>query len=235
MEPPAAAPRIVMQVDSGVASHVRLGFVGAAPVVIGPSPASLIDALERRTADLRSRFAGCSPARIDELRPARELYRSFGVDPTKVRPSSEALLRRVLRGRPLPRISNAVDLCNLLSVSFLLPMGLYDAGAIEGSAVEVRRGRPGEAYTGIRKGEVHLEGRLVLADAAGPFGNPTSDSSRTAVTDATRGLWMVILAPASIPSARLQIDVASAGSAVARHLGRSTGTPEITSGVVADQ
>ena len=125
---------------------------------------------------------------------ARALYRVFGIDPTKTRPSSEALLRRVRRGEPLPRINTAVDVCNWCSLEVQLPYGLYDAGALE-PPLGLRRGRPGDAYAGIRKEAVHLAGRLALFDARGPFGNPTSDSARTMTGVHTRSVLAVVFAP----------------------------------------
>ena len=130
-----------------------------------------------------------------DVGPARQLYKAIGVDPTKTRPSSEALLRRVRKGEALPRINTLVDVCNWCSLESQLPYGLYDLDRVA-SPVIVRRGQPGEAYAGIRKDDVHLEGRLALVDALGPFGNPTSDSARTMVTVAARRLLVVVFAPA---------------------------------------
>ncbi len=121
----------------------------------------------------------------------------MGLDPTKTRPSSEALLRRVRRGDPLPRVNSLVDICNWCSVELQLPFGLYDLDRVEG-AIDLRLGRPGEAYPGIRKDAVHVGGRLTLADEAGPFGNPTSDSARTMITSATRRALFVIFCPRSL-------------------------------------
>ncbi len=112
------------------------------------------------------------------------MYKRVGLDPTKRRPSSEALLRRVRKGEPLPRINSMVDVCNWCSLEFQLPYGLYDAARIEGHVV-LRLGHDGESYPGIRKDDVHVGGRITLADAVGPFGNPRSDSARTMVTTAT--------------------------------------------------
>jgi DNA/RNA-binding domain of Phe-tRNA-synthetase-like protein len=140
------------------------------------------------------------------------------------------LLRRVLRGDPVPRILNAVDVCNLLSLEFLLPLGLYDADKIRG-AVTLRAGRPGETYAGIRKPEVRLEGRPVLADAEGPFGNPTSDSLRTSVETGTTALWLVIFAPGDYPDARLESHVARAREAMARHLAPEDAAVETDGGL----
>jgi DNA/RNA-binding domain of Phe-tRNA-synthetase-like protein len=128
------------------------------------------------------------------------MYKRVGLDPTKTRPSSEALLRRVRRGDELPRINSLVDVINWCSLESQLPFGLYDLDRIRG-AVTLRPGRPDESYAGIRKDTVHLGGRLTLADDEGPFGNPTSDSARTMVTIATSRALVVIFVPAALPAA----------------------------------
>jgi DNA/RNA-binding domain of Phe-tRNA-synthetase-like protein len=132
----------------------------------------------------------------------RTMYKRVGTDPTKRRPSSEALLRRVLKGEPLPRINSLVDVCNWCSLEFQLPYGLYDAAHIEGD-VTLRLGQPGESYPGIRKDDVHVGGRITLADGRGAFGNPTSDSARTMVTTATTRVLVVVFAPREIDRRRL--------------------------------
>ena len=133
----------------------------------------------------------------------RTMYKRVGIDPTRRRPSSEALLRRVRKGDPLPRINSLVDICNWCSLEFQLPYGLYDAARIEGD-VELRLGREGESYPGIRKDEVHVGGRITLADSAGPFGNPTSDSARTMVTPATTRALVVVFAPREMDEGHLR-------------------------------
>ena len=138
----------------------------------------------------------------DESAAVRTMYKRVGLDPTKTRPSNEALLRRVRKGQSLPRINTLVDVINWCSVEWQLPYGLYDRSRVDG-AVTLRLGREGEEYRGIRKDAVHVAGRLVLADAAGPFGNPTSDSARTMVTPATTDALVVVYTPAGLTSARL--------------------------------
>lgn len=147
----------------------------------------------------------------------RTMYKRIGVDPTKTRPSSEALLRRVRKGEPLPRVNSAVDAINWTSLETRLPFGLYDADRVAGP-VTARLGAVGESYAGIRKDVVHVEGRFVVADAQGAFGNPTSDSWRTCVTTATRALLVVVFAPA--PLARVDAE-AALGLAVRRLEGRA--------------
>jgi len=215
-------------IDDDLRSLVRAGVMHASPVAIGPAGGALLAEMETTAAALLAAHAGQPPGAITGLAAARELYRAFGIDPTRTRPSSEALLRRVLQGKGLPRILNAVDLCNLLAVRFLLPIGLYDTAQVE-PPVTLRRGRPGESFAGIRKDEVHLEGRPVLVDARGPFGNPTSDSLRTSVGPSTRGLAMVIFAPVSFSRDTLEGHVTEAAAAAARHLAAAA-APVIASG-----
>ncbi len=133
---------------------------------------------------------------------ARALYKAIGLDPTRTRPSSESLLRRLKKGEPLPRINTVVDIGNWCSVEFQLPYGLYDADRLV-PPVSLRTGGPGDEYAGIRKDVVHLDGRFALFDAAGPFGNPSSDSARTMVTGATVRVLAVIYAPASVSGERM--------------------------------
>lgn len=152
---------------------------------------------------LRRAHGERKPSEIPGLNPARRLYRTFGVDPTRTRPSSEALLRRVLKGQDLYRINRVVDACNWASLALLLPIGLYDLDKVEGD-VELRTGRATESYEGIRKSDVHLEGRLTVADDRGPFGSPTSDSARTCVGPETRRVLAVVFAPGDFPRVEME-------------------------------
>jgi DNA/RNA-binding domain of Phe-tRNA-synthetase-like protein len=131
---------------------------------------------------------------VGELAPARSLYRRFGIDPTRVRPSSEALLRRLKKGEPLPRVNSLVDVANAMSVQLQVPVGLYDLGKVRGDELVVRLGAEGESYSGIGKERVNVSGRICVADAEGPCGNPSSDSARTMITTETeRAAWIYFL------------------------------------------
>jgi DNA/RNA-binding domain of Phe-tRNA-synthetase-like protein len=151
----------------------------------------------------------CHPP--DARAAVRAMYRAVGLDPTRRRPSSEALLRRVARGEGLPRINSLVDVCNWCSLEMQLPYGLYDLDRVVGD-IALRIGRPTEQYAGIRKDVVHVEGRLTLADDLGPFGNPSSDSARTMVTLSTTRALALIFAPRQLPAAQVAtaLDVTAA-------------------------
>jgi DNA/RNA-binding domain of Phe-tRNA-synthetase-like protein len=148
----------------------------------------------------------------------RTMYKRSGLDPTKTRPSSEALLRRILKGGAIPRINALVDVINWCSVEFQLPYGLYDSASIRGVPT-VRLGRPGEEYAGIRKDTVHVAGRITVADDEGPFGNPTSDSARTMVTTATTDALVVVYAPAEFPRTQLEGVLQTTADRIARVCG----------------
>ena len=156
--------------------------------------ATVTEAHSRLDAPLAAAEAAVRTHPPEEIAAVRTMYKRVGIDPTRRRPSSEALLRRVRKGEPLPRINSMVDVCNWCSLECQLPYGLYDADRIEGDVV-LRLGRPGECYAGIRKDEVHVGGRITLVDRLGPFGNPTSDSARTMVTTATTRALVVVYAP----------------------------------------
>jgi DNA/RNA-binding domain of Phe-tRNA-synthetase-like protein len=147
-------------------------------------------------ADVAAVIARTVAAPPPETQAVREMYRRVGLDPTKTRPSNEALLRRVRRGDPFPRVNALVDAINLCSLEWQLPYGVYDRRALR-EPITIRLGADGEEYAGIRKDTVHVTGRLTAADAAGPFGNPTSDSARAMVTPATVDALIVVYAPAS--------------------------------------
>ena len=131
---------------------------------------------------------------VGDVSRARALYRRFGVDPTRVRPSSEALLRRLKKGEPLPRVNSLVDVANAMSVRLQVPVGLYDMDKARGDELSIRLGAEGEGYEGIRKERVNVAGRLCVADAEGPLGNPSADSARTMITtDTQRAAWIYFL------------------------------------------
>src|SRR5262245_16841630 len=199
----------IVKIDPEIAPLVRLGEVPCAPVRVGPAGPELKADIEAKVGELVRRYAGRAPGEIEALQPARRLYRAYGIDPTSTRPSSEALLRRVLKGGTFPEVNAAVDAGNLCSISFLLPIGLYDGNKIRGG-ITLRRGRAGEGYAGIRKERVNVEGRPTLVDEEGPFGNPTSDSARTSVDAETSSLLMIVFAPADTSDANLAAHVAFA-------------------------
>lgn len=214
-------PTLPMTVAEEIAPRIRVGSFTLEGVAAGDRATSLDVELQALEARYRALWREPSEAH-DALHPARKLYHALGIDPSKTRPSSEALLRRVLLQKPLYKVNAVVDAANLASLSLLLPVGLYDLEKIR-PPVELRFGRAGESYEGIRKDEVHLHGRPALVDEIGPFGNPTSDSLRTSVTTETRAVWFVLFAPADYPEASLRDELRRAHEILRRHACPSVG------------
>ena len=182
--------------------RVRVGLLVLEGVLVRETDEVLAAEVDRACASFRERSGDGRSSDVPGTADARTLYKALGIDPTKTRPSNEALLRRALKGETLYRINTLVDALNLVSLREQLPFGLYDLDRVK-PPVSLRKGRAGESYEGIRKGPVGIEGRPVLEDAEGPFGNPTSDSLRTSVTTATRRALVVAYAPAGHGLGRL--------------------------------
>jgi DNA/RNA-binding domain of Phe-tRNA-synthetase-like protein len=185
-----------IRIDGALEDRVRLGVLTLEGVAVRASDPALDAEVDGYCAELAERYGGGRSAEVPGAADARTLYKALGLDPTKTRPSSEALLRRALKGRTLYRISSLVDALNLSSLREQLPFGLYDLDHVE-PPVTLRKGEPGEGYEGIRKGVVHVAGRPVLVDARGPFGNPSADAARTMIRLETTRALVTCYAPAS--------------------------------------
>lgn len=182
---------------------VRLGIVESDSVAVAPADAALVREMDEVCEMLRKRFTVESLAEYEPILAVRAMFRGWGLDPSKYRPSAEALLRRVVQGKGLYHVCNVVDAGNLGSIETGWPYGIYNRAAIQGE-VCLRLGAQSEKYEGIGRLVWHLEGRPALADALGPFGSPISDSTRTQVTEAAREILAVIYAPANAPIAAIK-------------------------------
>jgi DNA/RNA-binding domain of Phe-tRNA-synthetase-like protein len=171
--------------------NVALGCVSA-QVQAPTSPPALITELNDREQAILGLPEPRSVLESPQFLSTRAAYKALGKDPARYRGSAEALLRRVIAGKGLPRINAVVDIINLVSVESRLPIGLYDLRNVSGDIV-FRPGRAGETYKGIGKYDLNLEGLPVFCDAQGPHGSPTSDSERTMVTSETKSVLAVII------------------------------------------
>ena len=127
----------------------------------------------------------------EEIAAARRAYRAFGKDPSRYRCSAEAMCRRIVQGKGLYHINNVVDCGNLFSIRTGYSLGIYDAEKI-GEKIIWRVAPEGTCYKGIGKDEINVEFLPVLEDENGPFGNPTSDSVCTRVTEETTEILAVV-------------------------------------------
>jgi DNA/RNA-binding domain of Phe-tRNA-synthetase-like protein len=144
-----------------------------------------------------SKFSENPPSSDVIVSAVRRMYRRIGWEPTQYRPSSEAMIRRFLKKKGLYRINNLVDLGNATSTRFHLPMGLYDSDKISG-VIHLDVGKENETYQGISKEHIHAEGKLILRDDRGIFGNPTADSKRTSLQSDTKNVLVIFFCPPEV-------------------------------------
>ncbi len=153
---------------------------------------------------LRRRYTLDSVKNDPTFRAYRDFYWRIGIDPTKVRPSSEALVRRILQGKELPSINPLVDTFNLVSALTGITFSAFDLDKISG-AVRMSWSRAGERFVGIGTGEIELTGReLVLRDDSGPISiYPYRDSERTKTSLQTRNVLLVLCGVPGLPFHKL--------------------------------
>lgn len=116
------------------------------------------------------------------IEATRKVYRACGKDPSRYRPASEALIRRMLQGKTLYQIDTLVDLVNLASIAYGYSIGGFDADKFKGDTLTLGVGKAGEPYEGIGRGMINIEGLPVYRDAEGGVGTPTSDNERTKIS-----------------------------------------------------
>lgn len=129
---------------------------------------------------------------LSSIAATRRVYRACGKDPSRYRPASEALIRRMLQGKTLYQIDTLVDLINLASIAYGYSIGGFDADKIVGDTLTLGIGREGEPYEGIGRGMINIHGLPVYRDAEGGVGTPTSDNERTKIDIHTRRLLVLI-------------------------------------------
>jgi DNA/RNA-binding domain of Phe-tRNA-synthetase-like protein len=161
-------------------------------VAVKESPEDLWKLISEKCGNLHSGIQMEDISNLPAIKASRKAYKSCGKDPARYRLSAEALLRRIVKGEELYRISNVVDLLNLVSITSGFSIGGYDAGKIQGD-IWFGTGKAGEPYSGIGRGDLNIEGLPVFRDDLGAFGSPTSDSVRTCVEGNTRRFLMIII------------------------------------------
>ena len=170
-------------------------FVGAclvAKVVNSPFDAQLWEKIEATQAQLRQTLDTESLKQQPSIAATRQVYKTLGKDPSRYRPASESLIRRLLQGKNLYQANTLVDLINLASIVHGYSIGGFDASKIAGSVLRLGVGKADEPYEGIGRGMLNIEGLPVYRDELGGIGTPTSDNERTKLTLETSQLLVLI-------------------------------------------
>ena len=175
--------------------HVCPEFVGAcveADVVNTPYNSELWQEIESLGNRYRQELTTESLKEMTSIAATRRIYKACGKDPSRYRPASEALIRRVLQGKELYQRDTLVDLVNLASIAFGYSIGGFDADKFVGDTLTLGIGREDEPSEGIGRGMINIHGLPVYRDAEGGVGTPTSDHERTKMNIDTRHLVVLI-------------------------------------------
>ena len=170
---------------------VRLGCIWC-EVDVSPSHENILEFSKAVIDDIRSELTMEIISQKPTIKATKEAYRKLGKDPSRYRPSAEALTRRIVGGKALYRINNVIDILNLVSIKSGFSIGGYDANKIEGD-IEFGIGNANEPYDAIGRGTLNIENLPIFRDSMGAFGSPTSDSVRTMVTDNTKRFLMIVI------------------------------------------
>lgn len=171
------------------------GFVGAmveANVKNSPSSEALWAEIDHLGDYYRATLTTETVKQMPSIEATRRVYRQCGKDPSRYRPSSEALIRRMLQGKSLYRIDTLVDLINLASIKSGYSIGGFDADKLVGDTLTLGIGKEGEPYEGIGRGMINIAGLPVYRDSNGGVGTPTSDNERTKMEMATTHVVMLV-------------------------------------------
>ena len=170
-------------------------FVGAcveAKVVNTPFCEALWKEIDALCEHYRETLTTETLKEMSSIAATRSVYKACGKDPSRYRPASEALIRRVLQGKSLYQIDTLVDLINLASIAYGYSIGGFDADKFKGDTLTLGIGKEGEPYEGIGRGMINIHGLPVYRDAEGGVGTPTSDNERTKMELQTTHLVVLI-------------------------------------------
>lgn len=167
-------------------------IVVTADVVNRPTDDALWAHLHRVADDVRANYAMEQVNKREAIAATRRAYKACGKEPNRYRPSSEALMRRMVKGLELYRTLSVIDLINVLSVETGHSIGGFDADKISGTTLTLGVGDEGEPYEAIGRGQLNIAGMPVWRDSLGGIGTPTSDNDRTKLSEDSVHLLMII-------------------------------------------
>ncbi|MCM1029727.1 MAG: phenylalanine--tRNA ligase beta subunit-related protein [Pseudoflavonifractor sp.] len=158
----------------------------------GPTTDALRDEMGHVAGEIVERYEIGDINHRSGIAATRAAYKACGKDPNRYRPSQEQLCRRIIQGKELYYISQAVDAINIISIKSGYAIGGFDADKIGGECLTLGVGCEGEPYEGIGRGSLNIAGMPVYRDAIGGVGTPTSDNERTKLSNSTRHLLMTV-------------------------------------------
>ncbi|WP_110928885.1 B3/B4 domain-containing protein [Bacillus massiliglaciei] len=175
----------------------KAGIITYNHIEVGPSPQMVKGRLQLFQEALFFDLQEKPISDFTGIREWRNIFKMAGTDPSRYRPSSEALFRRVKKQNYITPIHSAIDLSNFFSLLYEVPIGIYDINKLNGP-LTLKIGEKDEEYSGLNGRINNLENMIISADTTGPFGSPFVDSERTKVTEETKdAIQIIYLQPSS--------------------------------------
>jgi DNA/RNA-binding domain of Phe-tRNA-synthetase-like protein len=193
---------IIHQRIKQVIPKCRLAYIVFEDVTVRGTPLALFQDFFRLQAEVAKIYNIDILSSIPRLAAVRSMYKKLDFDPSRYRPSSEALVRRILQKKEIYYANSAVDVNNYCSIKYLLPFGVYDFAQIQGDII-YDFAKPG-SYVNIAGRSVSTDDKPFLSDQIGVFGNPTSDAGRTAVKLTTNKLLLMVYADEEVTDNEIQ-------------------------------
>lgn len=169
----------------------KAGIITYNHIEVGPSPQMLKGRLQLFQESLFFDLQEKELSDFKGMQEWRHIFKAIGTDPSRYRPSVEALYRRIKKQNYLPSVHSAIDLNNFFSLQFEAPIGIYDCANLEGD-ITIKIGEPDDEYMGINGRINSMNNMITSVDQTGPFGSPFVDSERTKVTEDTKQALQII-------------------------------------------
>jgi DNA/RNA-binding domain of Phe-tRNA-synthetase-like protein len=183
-----------IQLSSEIISKIptfKLGVIEYKDITVGDSPQMVKGRLQLFQESIYFDLENKNLTELPGIQEWRDIFKTFGKDPNRYRPSVEALYRRVQKQNYLTTVQSAIDINNFFSLQYQVPIGIYDTDQLKGPII-IEVARTGDEYLGLNGRINSLENLIVSSDQLGPFGSPFVDSSRAPVTEATKNAVQII-------------------------------------------
>ncbi|WP_078408477.1 B3/B4 domain-containing protein [Priestia abyssalis] len=178
--------------------NFKIGIIHYKHISVGASPQMLKGRLRLFQESLFFDLETKSPSEIEGVSEWRKIFKELGTDPSKYRPSAEALFRRIQKQTYLPSINSAVDLNNFFSLQYEVPIGIYDCQFLQGD-IKIAIGKENDYYKALNERNISLKNKIISSDQDGPFGSPYVDSQRAPATEQTKEAIQIVYLRPSLP------------------------------------
>lgn len=189
---------------------MKIGLIHYTKITVSDSPQMIKGRIQLYQENLFFELQDTPVAERSGIKEWRTLWKAFGADPNRYRPSAESLLRRIAKQQYLTPFHSAVDINNFFSLQYEIPVGIYDTSHLEGD-ITLALGDEETSYDGLNGRSISLKNIPYSKDAAGAFGSPYVDSTRTAVSEKTTDALHIFYLRPSIDEAEARQLLTSSG------------------------